>query len=777
VVYMRMMGARVRRKEDPRLITGSSTYVDDVQPQNLGHAAILRSIYGHAKINGIDTSAAKALPGVLAVYTGAEFQKFTGPMPHGGGEGGGGPQGMVGIDTYPIEPEIVRHVGQAIAVVVATDRYIARDALERIVVDYAPLPVIVDMEEAIRPGAPQLYDTVPNNVAFLWNKVAGDPDKAFAEADVVVTQKMNNQRVAGIPMETRAVLAQPDALSGGLVVQTSTQNPHAVRQQIATCLKMSPLDIRVIAPEVGGGFGVKISSYPEEMIIATLALQLQRPVKWMEDRGENLQATHHGRAQEATISLAAQRDGTITGIKLRVLTDVGAYPRAAGVAMSTSLLIAGVYKMQHVDLEIKAAYTNTMPTGAYRGAGRPEAAYYIERIVDVLAAELQMDPIALRRKNFIPNDAFPYKTPTGATYDSGDYEKPLSKLLEIVDYPALRQQQAEMRKEGRYLGLGFATFTEICGFGPFDSASVRVEPTGQVTVTTGISPHGQGQETTFAQIVADELGVSMDDVFVVHGDTARTPAGQGTMGSRGLVVGGSALMMGVGKIKDKALKIVAHQLEAAEADVTYENGKYGVKGSPEGALTLKDVAKIAYSGKVPNEIGTGLEVTDFFAPPGTTFPFGADIVVVEVMADTGEVKVLRYVAVDDCGKVISPLLVDGQVHGGLAQGIGQALWEAVVYDEDGQLITGSLMDYAIPRAQDFPMFETARTETPSPLNPLGAKGIGELATIGSTPAIVNAVVDALSPFGVRHMDMPLRPQRIWQAITDANAATAAAAAD
>jgi len=775
VVYMRMMGARVRRKEDPRLITGSSTYVDDVQPQNLGHVAILRSIYGHAKINGIDTSAAKALPGVIAVYTGAEFRQFTGPMPHGDGEGGGGPKGMVGIDTYPIEPEVVRHVGQAIAVVVATDRYIARDALETIVVDYAPLPVIVDMEAAITPGAPQLYDAVANNVAFVWNKVEGDPDKAFAEADVVVTRKMNNQRVAGLPMESRAVLAQPDALSGGLVVQTSTQNPHSVRQQIAKCLGMSELDIRVIAPEVGGGFGVKISAYPEEMILATLALRLKQPVKWMEDRGENLQATHHGRAQQTEIALAAKRDGTITAIKLRVLTDVGAYPRAAGVSMNTALLIAGVYKMRSVDLEIKAAYTNTMPTGAYRGAGRPEAAYYIERIVDVLAAELRMDPIELRRKNFIPKDAFPYTTPTGATYDSGDYEKPLDKMLEIVDYPALRRQQAEMRKQGRYLGLGVATFTEICGFGPFDSASVRVEPSGQVTVATGISPHGQGQETTFAQIVADELGVSMDDVFIVHGDTARTPAGQGTMGSRGLVVGGSALMMGVGKIKDKALKIVAHKLEAAEADVIYENGKYGVKGSPEGALTLKDVAKIAYSGSVPPEIGTGLEVTDFFAPPGTTFPFGADIVVVEVMADTGEVKILRYVTVDDCGKVISPLLVDGQVHGGLAQGIGQALFEEVVYDADGQLITGSLMDYAIPRAQDFPIFELARTETPSPLNPLGAKGIGELATIGSTPAIVNAVVDALSPFGVTHMDMPLRPQRIWQAITDANNATAAAA--
>ena len=773
VVYMRMMGARVRRKEDPRLITGSSTYVDDIRPQDLGHVGLLRSIYGHAKINHIDTSAAKALEGVIAVYTGDEFKRFSGPMPHGGGEGGGGPKGMVGIDTWPLATDVVRHVGQALAVVVATDRYIARDALDLIVVDYEPLPLIVDMEDALKDDAPQIYPEVPNNIAFKWNKIEGEPDDAFANADVVVSQKMNNQRVAGIPMEGRAVLAQPDALSGGLIVQTSTQNPHSVRQQIAKCLKMSELDIRVIAPEVGGGFGVKISSYPEEMIVATLARQLKQPIKWMESRGENLAATHHGRAQQTTIELAAKQDGTITGLRLRVLTDVGAYPRAAGVAMSTSLLIAGVYALKHVDLEIKAVYTNTMPTGAYRGAGRPEAAYYIERIVAVLAAELGMDPVALRRKNFIQPDEFPYKTPTGATYDSGDYEKPLAVALKTVDYDGLRAEQLRLRKEGRYMGIGLATFTEICGFGPFDSASVRVEPSGQVTVATGISPHGQGQETTFAQIVADKLGVSMDDVFVVHGDTARTPAGQGTMGSRGLVVGGSALVMGLNQITDKVRKIVAHKLEADVADIDFDNGKFGVKGSPEGALNLKEIARIAYSGSVPAEIGTGLEATEFFAPPGTTFPFGADIVSVEVIPDTGEVKILRYVAVDDCGTVISPLLVDGQVHGGLAQGIGQALWEEVVYDEDGQLITGSLMDYAIPRAQDFPMFELSRTETPSPLNPLGAKGIGELATIGSTPAIVNAVVDALSPFGITHLDMPLRPQRIWAAIAAAKQPVAA----
>ncbi len=773
MVYMRMMGARVKRKEDPRLITGSSTYVDDLRLQGLGYLAILRSIYGHATITGIDTSAAKALPGVIAVYTGEEFKGFTGPMPHGGGEGAGGQKGQVTIQTWPLATDRVRHVGQAIAVVVAESSYIARDALDLIAVDYEPLPAVTDMEATMADDAPQLYDEVPGNVAFTWTHRDGEPDQAFADAEVVVTRKMENQRVAGIPMEGRAVLAQPDALSGGLVVYTSTQNPHSVRTQIAKCLGISDLDIRVIAPEVGGGFGVKISSYPEEMIVAALALKLKIAVKWIESRSENLAATHHGRGQRGEVSLAATRDGIITAVRLRAVADAGAYPRAAGVALNAGRLLTGLYAFRHADLEIKAVYTNTMPTGAYRGAGRPEAAYYIERIVDVLAAELGMDPVELRRKNFIPSDAFPYQTPTGPKYDSGDYEKPLDKALELSGYTELRAKQARLREEGRYLGIGVATFTEICGFGPYDSASVRVEPSGKVTVATGISPHGQGQETTFAQIVADELGVSMDDVIVVHGDTARTPAGQGTMGSRGLVVGGSALMMGLGQIKEKVRKIVAHKLEADLSDVGFENGKFGVKGAPEQALSLKEIAAIAYSGTMPPEIGTGLEATDFFAPPGTTYPFGSDVVVVEVSPETGEIKVVSYVAVDDCGRVISPLLVEGQVHGGLAQGIAQALWEEVVYDDQGQLVTGSLMDYAIPRAQDFPQFETARTETPSPLNPLGAKGIGELATIGSAPAVVNAVLDALRPFGITHLDMPLRPEKVWKAIRDARVAEAA----
>jgi len=762
VVYMRQMGARVKRKEDPRLITGSSTYVDDMRSSGIGHVGFLRSIYGHAKINGIDTSAAQALPGVIAVYTGHDFADLK-PMPFGGGEGGGA-AGSASIDTAVLPTDVVRHVGQAIAVVVAETRYIAADALALIAVDYAPLGVVTDLEAAIVAGAPQLYENVPNNVAYTAVTKNGEPDKAFAEADVTVTQRMNNQRVSGVSMETRGVMAQPDALSGGLVVTTSTQNPHTVRQEIATTLGLTELDIRVIAPEVGGGFGVKISCYQEDIICAALARRLNRPIKWIEDRGEHMAATHHGRAHIAEVSLAAKNDGTITAIKLRLLADLGAYPRAAGIPLLCGLLMNGIYDVKSVDLEIKGIYTNTMATGAYRGAGRPEAAYYLERITDVLADKLGMDPVELRRKNFIAPDNFPYKTATGATYDSGDYEKPLAKALDLVGYTELRAEQERLRKEGRYLGIGVVTFTEICGFGPFDSASVRVEPSGQVTVATGVSPHGQGTETAFAQIVADQLGVSMDDVVVVHGDTARTPAGIGTMGSRGLVVGGSALMGGLGKIREKALKIAAHKLEASEADVTFDNGKFGVKGAPEGALTLKEIAKVAYSGSVPPEIGTGLEVTDFFAPPGTTFPFGADVVAVEVIPETGEVKILRYVAVDDCGRQVNPFLVDGQVHGGLTQGIAQALYEEIVYDDDGQLITGSLMDYAIPKSEFLPEFENDRTETLSPLNPLGAKGIGELATIGSTPAMVNAVVDALSPFGIVHLDMPMKPERIWHAI-------------
>jgi aerobic carbon-monoxide dehydrogenase large subunit len=771
MIYSRQVGARVRRKEDPRLITGSSTYVDDFRPSDIGHVGVLRSIYGHAKIKGIDTSKAEAHPGVIGVYTAKDFTNIT-AMPFGNSEGGG-VAGEAPIATPLLENTQVRHVGQAIAVVVATSRYIAVDAIELIEVDYEPLPVVTDMEEALKDGAPQLYDHVPNNLAYTFKHKAGDPEAVFANAPVVVSQKMNNQRVSGLAMEARATMAYPDALSGGLVVVTATQNAHGIRSEIAGALGISDLDLRVIAPEVGGGFGVKAGVYQEDILCAALALKLRQPIKWIESRSEHLATTHHGRGHQAVVSLAAEKDGTVTGIKLRLVADLGAYPRGAFIPMLCAWLMNGVYRCETVDIEIKAVYTNTMATGAYRGAGRPEAGYYIERIMDVLAAELGMDPVELRRKNFIPPDDFPHKTATGMTYDSGEYDKPLIKALDIAGYETLRAEQAAARKEGRYIGIGVSTFTEICGFGPHDSSSVRIEPSGRATVATGVSPHGQGQETSFAQIIADEIGISMDDVVIIHGDTARTPPGNGTGGSRGLVVGGSALMMALGQIKEKARKIVAHKLEASVEDVTYEDGKFGVAGAPDKAMTMKEIAAVAYSGTLPPSIGTGLDVVDFFAPPGTTFPFGADVAVVEVDPETGVIDLKRYIAVDDCGKQVSPMLVDGQVHGGLVQGIAQALWEEVVYDDQGQLVTGSLMDYAIPKASFLPMMENDRTVTPSPLNPLGAKGIGELATIGSTPTIVNAVVDALAPFGVKHLDMPLRPERIWQVIAQARAAGAA----
>jgi carbon-monoxide dehydrogenase large subunit len=623
------------------------------------------------------------------------------------------------------------------------------------------------MVAALEPGAPQVYDNVPNNVGYIWTNKTGDPDQAFAEADIVVKQRITNQRVAAIPMETRGVVAEPDPYTNGVTVYTSTQNPHTVRTQIAKCLGLTELAVRVVAPEVGGGFGAKIGCYPEDIIAAALALTLNRPIKWIESRGENLASMHHGRAHVGQFEVAALKDGTITALKMRLIADLGSYPRDSFIPVLTGWLFPGVYKVANTDLEVKTVYTTTMATGAYRGAGRPEAAYYIERLVDLVAHDLKLDPIEVRRKNFIPPDAFPYKTATDLTYDSGEYDKPLKKAMDLAGYDTVRAEQEKLRAQGRYLGIGVSTFTEICGFGPYDSANVRVEPTGKVTVSTGISPHGQGQETTFAQIVADEFGISMDDVIVIHGDTARTPQGIGTMGSRGMAVGGIALVRATGVVRAKAVKIAAHLLEASPEDIELVDGAFSVRGAPGRGKSLADIAGEAYSGNVPDEIGTGLESLDFYRPPSTVFPFGADIAVVEVHPDTGNIDLQRYIAVDDCGPRISPTLVEGQVHGGLAQGIAQALWEEIQYDEGGQLVTGSLMDYAVPVAEGLPSFETDETVTRTSVNEMGVKGIGELATIGSAPTIVNAVLDALAPFGIRHLDMPLRPEKVWSAINAA----------
>lgn len=765
MVLSNYVGARVKRKEDPRLITGASTYVDDLNLPGMVHLALVRSPHAHAVIRSIDTAAASAAPGVVKVYTGDDLKRIGPPIPGEGGGEGGAAATVSGIVRYALATDRVRFLGEAVVAVAATDAYAARDAAEMVEIVYDELPVVTDLEAAIVDGAPQVHATIANNIFVNWTKQAGDVAGAFAAADAVVTQRILSQRLAPLSMETRGAVIQPDAFTGGLTAWSSTQAPHQMRAQLAQATGLPENQIRVIAPEVGGGFGAKIGLYPEDGLQAVIALDLKRPVKWVETRSENLMAMNHGRAQIADLSVACKRDGTVTALRMNILADLGAYPMASIVPTLTGLMATGVYKIENLDATIRCVMTNTMSVAAYRGAGRPEAAYYIERLMDMVAAELKLDPAEVRRRNYIPSDAFPYQTVGGASYDSGEYERNLDYALQVANYQGMRAEQAMLRAQGRLIGIGLATYTEICGFGPYESATVRVEPTGTVTVFTGVSPHGQGSETTFAQLVADQLGVPFDDIQVKHGDTANTPMGIGTMGSRSVVVGGSALVQAMDMIIDKARKIAAGMLEVAEADIVTDKGVFHVSGAPTRSITLKQVAEKAYSGApLPDGLPPGLDATNFFRPPDTTFPFGTHVALVEVDRDTGVPTVLRYYSIDDCGHVISPLLADGQVHGGLAQGIAQALYEEVVYDAQGQLLTGSLMDYAVPKAWQLPTYHLDRTVTPSPRNPLGAKGIGEAATIGSTPCAANAVMDALAPLGVRHVDLPLRPEKLWQLI-------------
>jgi len=771
-----MVGARVRRKEDPRLITGSSQYVDDLQLGGMLYAAFVRSTYPHAIIKKIDPSPALAMPGVVAVITHKELgQWLKGSVQLGGGEGEGEAPAQQEGQAGPPQHELlavdrVRYVGQPIAVVLATERYRAYDAAEAVQVEYEPLPAVVDPEEAMKDGAPQLHATLKNNIAMHTSHQHGDVEKAFAEADVVIKQRFYQQRLVSVPMEPRAVAAAPDPLTRGVTVWSSTQAPHNNRNTLAQALGLSHGQVRVIAPEVGGGFGAKIGAYPEDIILAAIALHTHRPVKWYETRSEHFIATNQGRGQVAYYELAATKEGRVLGLRLKVIQDLGGYPKVMLLAPLTAMMSVGVYDIPNVSIETYSVCTNKTPIGAYRGAGRPEAAYYIERMMDLLARRIGKDPAEVRRINYIPPDKFPYQTPAGAQYDSAEYEKALNKALEISRYHEWRKKQQELRQQGRYIGIGLATYTEICGFGPYESASIRVEPTGAVIAYTGTSPHGQGLETALAQIIADEIGADFDQIVVLHGDTQSVPEGVGTMGSRSLAVGGGAMLLAAQKIREKAMRIAAHLLEAAVEDIEFADGKYRVKGAPDRAVTLAQIAQAAYSPGLPADIEPGLVVTDYYAPPGTLFPFGTHVAIVEVFPDTGEVKLLEYYSVDDCGPRINPLLVEGQVHGGLAQGIAQALWEEVRYDENGQILTGTLMDYAIPKASMLPSFVTDETVTPSPLNPLGAKGIGEAATIGSTPTIANAVMDALAPFGIEHIDIPLTPEKIWRAIQQAKQA-------
>jgi carbon-monoxide dehydrogenase large subunit len=790
------VGQRVKRTEDPRLIKGLAHYVDDIRLPDTLHVSFVRSVYAHARITNIDASEALKFPGVVAVYTGKDVAKV-GPVPCASAL-----PGLKVPDYRVLAQDKVYFVGQPIAAVVATDAYIARDALDLVMVDYDDLPAVVDVEEAAK-GGPVIYEDFGDNIAYKLTAGEGDIDAALATSDRRIKQRIVHQRLAPIAMEGRGVLARYFPGEEELTVWSSTQIPHLLRTQLALMIGIPENKLRVITPEVGGGFGSKLNVYAEEALLGWISMQLGKPVKWIEKRRENIQSTIHGRGQVGYVEIGCKQDGTITGLKYDVFADLGAYHQLLTPAIPTltGLMLSGSYRIPAIQINVTGCFTNKMSTDAYRGAGRPEATYVVERAMDLVAAELGIDPAEVRRKNFPGADEFPFHTATGLDYDSGDYEAALDKAQALIGYAALREEQKKARAEGRLLGIGISTYVEICALGPsqampaggWESATVRIEPTGKVTILTGASPHGQGQETSFAQIAADELGVDLNDVTVIHGDTGIVQYGIGTFGSRATAVGGTAVFIAIQKLKEKAHKIAAHILKGEPESMVFAGGRYSraavaaaaeastpvvpVGEAPGGAipepetegrssLTIQEVALAAHIAReLPPDTEPGLSATYFFEPKNFTFPFGTHIVVVEIDRETGDIKLLRYVAVDDCGKVINPMLVDGQLHGGIVQSIGQALFEEVVYDEQGQLITGSLMDYAVPRASHIPWMEFDRTETPSPVNPLGVKGVGEAGTIGATPAIVGAIVDALAPFGVKHLDMPVKPEAVWKIIS------------
>ena len=776
----KMFGASVKRREDPRMITGRANYTDDVRLPGTLSLVILRSPYAHARIKSINVEKARQMPGVVAVYTGKDLVDSLAPVPCAWLP----PNSDLKVPEYrALAVDTVRYVGDGVAAVVAENRYQAQDAAAAIEVEYEMLPAVVDQEKATQDGAPQLYADVPNNTAFVWRLAGGDIDAALRDADVVVSQRLINHRLIPTAMEPRAAVAHYNPGSGELTLWCTSQNPHIHRLLMSAVTGIPETKIRVIATDVGGGFGSKIPFYAGEMIAVAISKDLGRPVKWVEDRRENFVATTHGRDHIDYVDVAAKQDGTITGIRVKAYANMGAYLSTAAPGVPTwlfGLMLSGPYKIPNISVEVHGVLTNTTPTDAYRGAGRPEATYVLERMMDLVADRLGMDPVEVRRKNFIPKEEFPYTVATTLQYDSGDYEAAMNRALEIVGYEQFRKEQEAARAQGRLLGIGFSTYVEVCGLAPsqaagamgfqgglWESATVRVHPSGKVSVFTGSNPHGQGEETTFAQLVADELGVPLDDVEIVHGDTGRIPFGMGTYGSRSTAVGGSALIYAARKVRDKGAKIAAHLLEVSPDDIVFDQGRYYVKGAPDRVKTFQEVAGAAYlAWNMPEGVTPGLEETHFFDPINNTYPFGTHVCVVEVDPATGKVQFLRYVAVDDVGNVINPMIVDGQVHGGIAQGLAQAVYETAVYDENGQLLSGSLMDYALPTASMVPTYEVDRTVTPTPVNPMGLKGAGETGTIASTPAVVNAIIDALKPYGITHLDMPLTPQRIWQAIQE-----------
>jgi len=768
VVTPNMLGLPIKRGEDPRLVSGSGAYLEDLALPGLVHLVFARSPHAHARIGRIDTTAARQMPGVLAVITAADVDATL-------------PTDLPGDwppfeENHPPPNKIlargkVRYVGDPVVAVVATSRAQAYDAIDALEIEYEPLPAVSDAEMALAPDAPLLYEEFGTNRAHRMVKSGGDVEAAFSRPDVkIVKGRFDNPRVLPVPMETRGAAASYDPGTSELTFWASTQFPHTMRTKLAQILDLSETSVRVIAPDVGGGFGAKIEFTTEDVLTAHLAMRLRRPVRWVELRRENFLNMVHGRGQTDYVEAAVTSDGEIVGLKVHAIADLGGkYTfNTPAIATLTALVLPGPYRTRNIEFVLEGVYTNKTPVGAYRGAGRPEATYLVERIVDVVADELGIDPAEVRRKNFIASSDFPYITPMGTSYDTGDYDPALSKVLAMAGYEELRRKQAAWRDDPTrpLIGIGVSAYLEICAFGPWESATVRVEPSGKVTLLAGTSPHGQGHVTPFRQIVADQLGVPLDNIRVLFNDTARVPTGVGTFGSRSAAVGGSAVLGASERVREKVIRIAADALEASPSDVEISQGRIGVKGVPDRSTTLDAIAARAYSGRVPDGDEPGLEANRFFKPDGETFPFGMHVAVVEVDRETGRVSLVRYLAVDDCGRVLNPMMVDGQRHGGIVQGVGQALFEEARYDESGQFTTSTLGDYALPRAADLPEFELDRTVTPTPRNPLGAKGIGEAGTIGSTPAIVNAVVDALSHFGVNHVDMPARPERIWRILAD-----------
>ncbi|MGA4983108.1 xanthine dehydrogenase family protein molybdopterin-binding subunit [Streptomyces cellulosae] len=767
------------RKEDARLLTGQTHWTDNIQAAGMLHLAILRSPMAHARLERVDVSPALELPGVVAAFTGSDLAEGMGSLPCAWPV----TEDMVHPDHPPLAVDEVRHAGDPVAVVVARDRYAAADALEAVEVEYEPLPAVLDLEAALAEDAPLVHADKGTNRCYDWPLRAGEDYAAVRErAEVVLERRYHQQRLIPNAMEPRSVVVTPLAASGEYTVYSATQIPHILRVMLAMVTGIPEHKLRVVAPDVGGGFGSKLQVYGEEAIALAVARRLGRPVKWTESRSEGYLATHHGRGMIQDVEIAADRDGRLRGLKVDLLADMGAYLMLVtpGVPILGAFMYPAIYKMDSYEFRCTGVFTTRTPTDAYRGAGRPEATYAIERIMDELAAELGMDPVELRRRNWIRHEEFPYDSIAGLTYDSGNYEAATDKALALFGYDELREEQRKRNERGDAvrLGIGVSTYTEMCGLAPsrvlrdlryaaggWEAASIRMLPTGKVEVVTGTSPHGQGHVTSWSQIAADVLGVPFEDVEVVHGDTRAAPQGMDTYGSRSLVVGGAAVHHAARKVVDKARKVAAHLLEASERDLEFTGGVFSVKGSPEARKTIQEVAFEAFtSHDLPDGMEPTINAEHVLDPENFSYPHGTHLCAVEVDTETGMTRIRSYVCVDDVGRVVNPMIVEGQVHGGLAQGIAQALYEEAVYDDDGNLLSGTMADYLVPSAVDLPDFVTDRTETPAESNPLGVKGVGEAGTIASTPAVVGAIVDALRPLGVRDVPMPCTPERVWRAI-------------